>query len=88
MQLTVGTSRVLSAASPGYAQRLADDRARIVLAPGLLERARAGDRGAQHVVLHELAHVILHHDVGDDTGRDCEAEADAFAAAVLALIRE
>jgi hypothetical protein len=86
VELTIGTSRVLSSASPGLAQELAHDRARILLAPGLLERARSGDRAAQHVVLHELAHVVLHHGLRDETGRDVEREANDLAATILALI--
>lgn len=86
VELTIGTSRVLSSASPGLAQELDDRRARILLAPGLLERARSGDRAAQHVVLHELAHVVLHHGLRNETGRDCEREANDLATAILALI--
>lgn len=87
VELTIGTSRVLSSASPGLAQELDEGRARILLAPGLLDQARAGDRAAQHVVLHELAHVVLHHGMSDETGRDVEREANDLATAILALIR-
>lgn len=86
VELTIGTSRVLSSSSPGLAQELDAGRARILLAPGLLERARSGDRAAQHVVLHELAHVVLHHGLRDETGRDVEREANDLATAILALI--
>lgn len=86
VELSIATSRVLSTTSPGYAEEVDHDRARILLAPGLLESAKAGDVRARHVVLHELAHVVLHHGLRDDTGRDCEAEANALASAILALI--
>lgn len=62
---------------------------RIVVRPGVVAAARAGDREALRVLLHEAGHTVLHQAVlrGERaTSESLEAEADAFADFILWLL--